>query len=581
MAEDGSPHDEGITNELFEADTETEPGGTNVQVAGLDVQPHVVLISSAVIVLFVAITLLFPDRAEQGFDWAFEGVNANFSWFYVLAMNVFMVSVLFFGASKYGRIRLGGVDADTEFSDLSWFAMLFSAGMGIGLMFWSVGEPLFHFADPLFGAEPETEAAAETAMAITYLHWGFHPWGVYALVGLGIGFFTFNRGLPMTFRSVFWPLLGERIHGWWGHLIDVLTVFATLFGIATSLGLGALQINAGISFIGPEVFGVAVPNGTGTQVVIIAVITVIALVSVGLGMHEGIRRLSQFNVRLMVLLMVMVLLAGPTLFVLGTFPQALGNYLVNFPELALWTDSYGESPYAGWQGEWTLFYWGWWIAWSPFVRMFIARISRGRTVREFVFAVLFLPPLFSFFWMAVFGGTALQFELFTEQTIMGTVFEAGEEVAMFELFTLLPLTAVLSVITVVLVMTFFVTSSDSGSLVLGHISSGGMHEAPKNQRVAWALAEGTVAAVLLIGGGLAALQTASITAGLPFAFVLLVLCYSLWKGLDGEYETLESDKFATVVDDLVEKGNVVTEETGAGVVTDIQDEGEGESATEE
>lgn len=581
MSEDDSPHDEGLTNELFEADTETEPGGTNVQVAGLDVQPHVTLISSVVIVLFVAVTLLFPDRAEQGFNWAFEGVNANFSWFYVLAMNVFIVSVLFFGTSKYGRIRLGGVDADTEFSDLSWFAMLFSAGMGIGLMFWSVGEPLFHFADPLFGAEPETEAAAETAMAITYLHWGFHPWGVYALVGLGIAFFTFNRGLPMTFRSVFWPLLGERIHGWWGHLIDVLTVFATLFGIATSLGLGALQINAGISFIGPEVFGVAVPNGTGTQVAIIALITAIALVSVGLGMHEGIRRLSQFNVRLMVLLMVMVLLAGPTLFVLGTFPQALGGYLVNFPELALWTDSYGESPYAGWQGEWTLFYWGWWIAWSPFVGMFIARISRGRTVREFVFAVLFLPPLFSFFWMAVFGGTALQFELFTEQTIMETVFEAGEEVAMFELFTLLPLTAVLSVITVVLVMTFFVTSSDSGSLVLGHISSGGMHEAPKNQRVAWALAEGTVAAVLLIGGGLAALQTASITAGLPFAFVLLVLCYSLWKGFDGEYETLESDKFATVVDELVEKGDVVTEETGTGVVTDIHDEGEGESTAEE
>ncbi|RQG97274.1 BCCT family transporter [Natrarchaeobius chitinivorans] len=585
MVGDDNPWKERLTDDWFEADTDVEPGDTNVQIAGMDVQPHVFFISIGVIVAFILVTLFYPAEfaanalgetfasAEGAFEWLQGGIASNFGWFYILAVNLFIVVVLFFAFSKYGKIRLGGVDAEKEFSDVSWIAMLFSAGMGIGLMFWSVGEPLFHFADPLLGAEGETAAGAEVGMAITYFHWGFHPWAIYGLVGLGLAFFSFNRGLPLTFRSVFWPVLGDRIYGWPGHVIDILTIFATLFGIATSLGLGALQISAGLSFLGDEVVGTTVPSGTGAQVAIIAVITAIALLSVGAGLDKGIRRLSNLNVGLMFALLFTVLIVGPTVFVLGLFPQALGTYLTNFPQLSLWADSFGGAPYEGWLDAWTVFYWGWWISWSPFVGLFIARISRGRTVREFVGGVLILPAIFSFFWMAVFGGTALNFELFTDQGIMGTVFDVGEEVAMFELFTLLPFTIVLSVLAVILVTTFFVTSSDSGSLVLGHLSSGGKHDAPRNQRIAWALAEGVVASVLLIGGGLGALQTAAITAGLPFALVLVFLCYSLYLGLSKEYRTLESDEFAEWVDDIKDERDVVVRKSGSGVVTNIQETG--------
>ena len=583
--DDDDPWGDQLTDDWFEADTEVEPGDTNVQVAGMDVQPHVFFISLAVIVAFILVTLFYPGdlmasvfgegfaTAEGAFGWVQGGIAGNFSWFYILAVNLFIVVVLFFAFSRFGKIRLGGVDAEKEFSDISWVAMLFSAGMGIGLMFWSVGEPLFHFADPLLGAEGETAAGAEVGMAITYFHWGFHPWAIYGLVGLGLAFFSFNRGLPLTFRSVFWPVLGDRIYGWPGHVIDILTIFATLFGIATSLGLGALQISAGLEFLGDEVVGAPVPSGTGAQVAIIAVITLIALLSVGAGLDKGIRRLSNLNVALMFVMLATILVVGPTVFVLGLFPQALGTYLSNFPELALWADSFGGAPYDGWLDAWTVFYWGWWISWSPFVGLFIARISRGRTVREFVAGVLILPAIFSFFWMAAFGGTALHFELFTEQGIMGTVFDVGEEVAMFELFTLLPFTVILSVLAVILVTTFFVTSSDSGSLVLGHLSSGGKHDAPRNQRIAWALAEGVIAAVLLIGGGLGALQTAAITAGLPFALVLVFLCYSLYLGLAKEYRTLESDEFADWIDEIADERDVVVRKTGSGVVTNIEDQG--------
>ncbi len=585
MGDNDKPWDDRLTSRWFEADTDMEPGDTNVQVAGMDVQPHVFFISIGVIIAFILVTLFYPGElmtnifgetfasAEGAFGWVQGGIAGNFSWLYILSVNLFIVVVLFFALSKFGKIRLGGVNAEKEFSNISWVAMLFSAGMGIGLMFWSVGEPLFHFADPLLGAEGETATGAEVGMAITYFHWGFHPWAIYGLVGLGLAFFSFNRGLPLTFRSVFWPILGDQIYGWPGHAIDILTIFATLFGIATSLGLGALQISAGLSFMGDEVVGTAVPAGTGMQVGIITVITAIALVSVGAGLDDGIRRLSNLNVGLMFAILFTVLIVGPTVFVLGLFPQALGTYLTNFPQLALWSDSFGNAPYEGWLDEWTIFYWGWWIAWSPFVGLFIARISRGRTVREFVGGVLIIPSVFSFFWMSVFGGTALHFELFTEQSIMGTVFNVGEEVAMFELFTLLPFTILLSTLTIILVTTFFVTSSDSGSLVLGHLSSGGKHDAPKKQRIAWAIAEGVVASVLLIGGGLGALQTAAITAGLPFALVLVFLCYSLYLGLSKEYQTLESNEFAEWIEEIEDERDVVVRKSGSGVVTDIQDTG--------
>ncbi len=583
MVDDDNPWKDRLTDDWFEADTDVEPGDTNVMIAGMDVQPYVFFISIGVIIAFILITLFYPGEFIAGlfgdafgtaagtFGWLQESISTSFGWFYILAVNLFILVVLFFAFSRFGKIRLGGVNAEKEFSDISWIAMLFSAGMGIGLMFWSVGEPLFHFADPLLGAEGETAGGAEVAMAMTYFHWGFHPWAIYGLVGLGLAFFSFNRGLPLTFRSVFWPVLGDRIYGWPGHFIDILTIFATLFGIATSLGLGALQINAGLSFLGEDVAGTAVPTGTGFQVGIIAVITAIALVSVAAGLDKGVRRLSNINVGLMFFLLGTILIAGPTVFVLGLFPQALGTYLTSFPELSLWANSFGDAPYEGWLSDWTIFYWGWWISWSPFVGLFIARISRGRTIREFVGGVLLIPAIFSFFWMAVFGGTALHFELFTDTGIMGTVFDVGEEVAMFELFTLLPFTIILSVLAVILVTTFFVTSSDSGSLVLGHLSSGGKHDAPRNQRIAWALAEGFIAAVLLIGGGLEALQTAAITAGLPFAVVLVFLCYSLYLGLSKEYQTLESDEFSEWIEEIQDERDVVVRKSGSGVVTDIQE----------
>ncbi|MEM4782397.1 MAG: BCCT family transporter [Halalkalicoccus sp.] len=453
---------------------------------------------------------------------------------------------LYLAIGPHGSTRLGPDDSRPDYSYLTWFAMLFSAGMGIGLMFWSVGEPIWHYSAPPFG-EAETAAAAETAMVATYFHWGVHPWAIYGLVGLGLAFYSYNRGLPLTFRSLFWPLLGERIYGWPGHLVDTLAVFATVFGLATSLGLGAGQINAGLNYISGEFLGPTLPVTDGVQVALIASITAFAVVSVWAGLDRGVRRLSQLNVYLMVSLLGTILIIGPTVFILGTFVQGLGAYLHALPELAFWTASYEGG--GEWQADWTIFYWGWWIAWSPFVGMFIARISKGRTIREFVLAVLLLPALFSFIWMSAFGGTALHFELFTESSIVEAM-QADEAVAMFELFALLSLSALLSVVAIVLVVSFFVTSSDSGSLVLGSITEGGKDDATRPTRVTWAVFEGAIAAVLLVGGGLTALQTASIATGLPFAFVLLLICYTLWMGFSSEYRLLESKEVQRRIDGI-------------------------------
>ncbi|KYH25620.1 L-carnitine/gamma-butyrobetaine antiporter [Halalkalicoccus paucihalophilus] len=538
-----------LRQDVFYADTDREPGDGNVTKWGFDVQPVVFGISAGVILLFVVLTLLFQEQAAAVFTWTQAGIAEYLGWFYILCANVFIVVVLYFGLGKYGKIRIGGPTQEPEFSDFSWLAMLFSAGMGIGLMFWSVGEPIWHYSAPPFG-EAETAAAAETAMVVTYFHWGIHPWAIYGLVALGLAFYAYNRGLPLTFRSLFWPLLGERIYGWPGHLVDTLAVFATLFGLATSLGLGAGQVNAGLNVVSGEFLGTAVPVGTGVQVVLIAIITAFATVSVWAGLDKGVRRLSQLNVYLMFTLLGAIVIIGPTLFIFDTFVQSLGAYVARVPGLAFWTAGY-EGGSDGWQAAWTIFYWGWWIAWSPFVGMFIARISKGRTVREFVLAVLILPAMFSFIWMSAFGGTALHFELFTESSIIQAV-QADEAVAMFELFALLPLAIVLSVLAIVLVVSFFVTSSDSGSLVLGSITAGGKDDATRNLRVSWAIFEGIVAAVLLIGGGLGALQTAAIATGLPFAVILLFICYTLWVGLAQEHRYLQSREVKNWLDRLEE-----------------------------
>ena len=512
----------------FEDDAEgREPGDQNWTGYGFDLHPHVTFVSTFVLVSFILLTLMFKEDASEFFKSAMEVITTTTGWFLILVANVFVLAAFYFAFGRFGQIRIGGNDAKPEFSTLAWFAMLLSAGMGIGLMFWSVGEPIFHYASPspmFTGVQALTPEAAQAAMGVTYFHWGLHPWAVYAIVGLGLAFFAYNRGLPLTMRSVFYPLLGNKIYGFWGNLIDVLSVLATLVGLATSLGLGVKQINAGLN----SLFGVGI--STTTQVTLIAVITAIAALSVMSGLDKGVKRLSQANMILAAVFVLFLLLVGPTIFILSGFTQNLGYYLTIFPELSLWTETFRES---NWQGSWTVFYWAWWISWSPFVGMFIARISKGRTVREFVLGVILIPTLLSFVWMSVFGGSAIFVQTHGLEDIVAAVND-DVATAMFVMLDHFPLSQVLSFAAIVLVTIFFVTSSDSGSLVVDHLTSGGKLDSPTPQRVFWAIMEGVIAAVLLIGGGLATLQTASVSTGLPFAFVLLISVYSLYVGFSQE-----------------------------------------------
>ncbi|MDS0281883.1 BCCT family transporter [Haloarcula onubensis] len=565
---------EGLQVELFHPDTDRETGDANVQAFGIDVHSRVFPLSCLFIALFIAGTLAFRSQAAGMFSAIQTGISAVAGWFYILSVNVFIVVVLYFALGKFGSIRIGGVEAEKDFSDFSWVAMLFSAGMGIGLMFFSVAEPIFHFgAVPPFYHDVQSGGAAArgAAMATTFFHWGIHPWAIYALVGLGLAFFSFNRGLPLTFRSIFWPLLGERIYGWPGHVIDILSVIATLFGLSTSLGIGVQQINAGLTALSGQFLPTTIPQAVWIQVVLIGIITAIATLSVAAGLDGGVRRLSEFNVYLMVTLLGAMLVVGPTLYVLANFVTSLGTYINVLPELAFWSQTGGGTT---WQSGWTIFYWGWWISWSPFVGMFIARISKGRTVREFVLGVLIVPTLFSFFWMSTFGGSALFVELETGGSLVAAV-NADVATAIYEMFSYFPLAVPLSALTVVLVVTFFVTSSDSGSLVIDHLTSGGKHDVPAAQRIFWAVIEGVIAAVLLIGGGLEALQTASITAGLPFTFVLLLMCYTVYVGLGNERRIMASEEFAEWMERLEERGSVQVQDDGV-VVTDDGDPAPGD-----
>jgi len=591
----GSDDDEGFGGdglqvELFHAETDREPGDTNWQGYGFDVHPQVFFISAGIIILFIAVSLIFQDAAADLYTDTRQGVSETFGWLFITAANMFIVFMIYLAVSRYGKIKLGGVNAEKEFSDISWIAMLFSAGMGIGLMFFGVAEPVWHFFDPHLGAESASSASAEVAMAVSIFHWGFHPWAIYALVGLSLAFFSFNRGLPLTFRSIFWPVLGERIYGWPGHIIDILTVFATLFGLTTSLGLGALQINAGLNFLG-ESSGTfpSVPVGTGVQVGIIAFVTLIAVFSVAAGLDGGVKRLSNLNLFLMLALLASVIVLGPTVFILGIVPQGIGAYFGNFFELSFFTGSLYDHFFAGsgfygpggagegqFLVDWTVFYWAWWIAWSPFVGMFIARISKGRTVREFIAGVMVLPVLFSVVWFGALGGTALNIELNGDAAVSGAMFAEGVEVpravALFSMLDTLPGTLLLSSLAVLLVATFFITSSDSGSLVIDHLTSGGKHDAPVTMRIFWAVTEGVVAGTLLIAGGdagLEALQAAAISTGLPFALILIFMMYAIWKGLDTEYQVLESQEFQERVSEMAEEGEVVIDTEGGEVITDI------------
>ena len=508
-----------------------EPGDRNIVRAGFDVHPQVTLWSAGFLSVFIGLSLLFSERTSDVFNEILNFINEKLGWLYILDFNIFVGVALFFALSRYGKIRLGGPFARPEFSTVSWYAMLLSAGLGIGLMFWGVAEPIFHLSSPppLFGVEANTGAAAKAAMATTYLHWGIHGWSLYALVALALGFFAYNRGLPLTFRSIFYPILGPKIYGNWGNAIDTLTVVATLFGLATSLGFGAGQASAGLN----KLFGT--PDNTAFQVLLIAAITGLATISVVAGLDAGVKRLSELNIWLAAAFLLFVLLVGPTLFILSLYTQSLGYYVQVLPEFAFWNEAFSGTS---WQAGWTIFYWGWWISWSPFVGMFIARISKGRSVRELLMGVIFLPTILCFLWMAVFGGSAIDLQLSGERDVASAVNE-NVATALFDMLEAFPLTEVVSMVGVLLLVSFFVTSSDSGSLVVDHLTSGGKLDSPKPQRVFWAVMEGAVAVVLLIGGGLGALQTAAVATGLPFAIILLVMCWSMHKAFKEELDMLE------------------------------------------
>ncbi|OYO30122.1 choline transporter [Janthinobacterium sp. PC23-8] len=489
----------------------------------MEVNPPVFFISAALIIAFVLFGALFPQQASSVFDTLQARIVHDFGWFYILAVALFLIFVIFLMLSRYGDVRLGPDDSEPEYSYLSWFAMLFSAGMGIGLLFFGVAEPIQHYASPPVG-EGSTIEAARQAMILTFFHWGLHAWAIYIVVGLALAYFAFRRGLPLTLRSSLFPLIGKRIYGPIGHAIDIFAVLGTMFGVATSLGFGVLQVNAGFAHL----FGL--PVNTTVQVILIAVITGMATLSAGTGLDKGVKRLSELNIILAIALLIFVLFAGSTVFLLQAYVQNIGAYLGAVVQRTFRMYAYEPNT---WLGDWTLFYWGWWISWSPFVGMFIARISRGRTIREFITGVLLVPVLFTFLWMTVFGNTAIALDLSGAAPIVQSVAN-NMPVALFEVLEQLPLSVIASGIATLLVITFFVTSADSGALVIDMITSGAVPNAPVWQRIFWAICAGVVAAVLLLAGGLKALQTAALASALPFAVVMLFICYGLLRALQTE-----------------------------------------------
>ncbi len=501
--------------------------GKNV-LDNLEIHPVVFWVSAGLILFFVGYTLFNLSQIESTFNLLKNTLTSSTGWFFVLTVNATLFFSLYLLFGRFGHIRLGGAKAKPEFSYWSWFSMLFSAGMGIGLLFYSVAEPIFHFNNPPIG-EPETTEAAKVAMRFTFFHWGFHTWSIYAIVAVGLAFFAYNKKLPLTIRSVFYPLIGERIHGPIGNIIDILAALATLFGLATSLGLGVQQVNSGLNYL------FDLPIGVNTQIFLIFAITSIATLSVVLGIDKGIRRLSELNLIFAFILLFFVLLIGPTLFLLDSLLENLGLYLTHMVSMGFWTEAYRQTT---WQHDWTIFYWAWWISWAPFVGMFIARVSKGRTIREFMLGVLFVPTSLTFIWLTVFGDSALFVELIGEGGIVEAVLD-NIAVALFVLLENYPLSSITSFLGVIVVVIFFVTSSDSASLVIDIITAGGHPNPPTVQRIFWAVMEGVVAAVLLLGGGLKALQTATITTGLPFAMVILLMIVGLRKGLSNEFHLLQ------------------------------------------
>ncbi len=491
------------------------------------VNKPVFITSGILIVGFIIFGAFFTETAGALFSYLQSFITTNFGWFFILLMNVALVFCIYLIASRYGDIRLGQQTERPQYSLGSWIGMLFSAGIGIGLVYWGTAEPLYHYMAPPM-AEPETMEAAKQAMNISFLHWGLHAWAIYTIVALSLAYFHFRRGLPLSIRSTLYPILGQKIYGRWGHTVDILAVFGTMFGVVTSLGLGVMQINSGLE----NLFGL--PNSLAVQFVIIAFITLLACGSLMLGLDKGIKRLSDLNMGLTGLLLAFIVILGPTLFIFDSFFENIGNYLAAVVPLSFWGESYSGTD---WQSGWTIFYWAWWVSWAPFVGVFIARISRGRTIREFTLGVLLIPMTILFFWFTAFGGVAIHMELLAalDPALVSPglieAVQADTGSAIFKLVEYYPFAKPITLLIVIMIVLWFVTSSDSASFVIDMLTAGGDTNPPKIQRLFWATAEGFIAAILLAAGGLGALQAAAIVAGLPFAIVIFAMMYALWRGL--------------------------------------------------
>ncbi len=497
--------------------------------------------SMAIVLLLVFSGVFLTEATGALFSAVSAWILSYLKWYYIGVVALFLLFCIWLAFSRYGDIRLGDDNSRPEYSNFAWFAMLFSAGMGIGLVFWSISEPIYHFQDNPFIEQGLTPEAAQVAMRLTFFHWGLHPWAIYVIVGLSLSYFAYRKNLPLTIRSALYPLIGDRLYGPIGHAVDILAVFGTVFGVATSLGLGVTQMNTGLN----TMFGTAV--SLGNQLTLIAVISMVATLSVVSGVGRGVKLLSELNMWFSIGILVFLICFGPTRYLLDSLVQNVGDYLSHVIPLSTWTSANVDSQ---WQAGWTAFYWGWWIAWAPFVGMFIARISRGRTIREFVVGVLVVPTLLGFIWLTLFGNTAIYLELFHQAQnasgeMVNAVGQAGivdavkEDVTSALYVTLEKLDAgfmgtAAAFIATLLIATYFITSSDSGTLVITTILSMGDENPPMSQRVLWGLGEGAVAAILLLAGGLAALQTASVIAALPFSLVMIIMMWGLVTALREE-----------------------------------------------
>ena len=500
---------------------------------GLQIIPGVFFTSAGIAALFVILAVLFDEVVAEKFGVLTGWVAHNLGWFYILSVTSFLIFLLGLAFSRYGNIRLGGNDSRPDYSSLTWFTMLFAAGIGTVLMFWGVAEPISHFANPPFeGVEPESKQAARDAITMSLYHFGLHTWTIFALPGLAIAYFAYRQNLPMRISSLLYPIIGKRAFGPWGWAVDVIAVLGTLFGVATSLGLGTLQLTSGLTYL----FGV--PSTGMVQVMVIVAITSIAAASVALGLDKGVRRLSQINILLAVVLLIYVLIVGPTVFIAEGMVQSVGGYIDALPRLAFWTQAFSDND---WQRSWTIFYWAWTISWAPYVGIFIARISRGRTIREFVIGVLLAPTAFTLVWFGVFGLSAIQVET-SGQIALAEQVQQDPSVAIFAFLEAFPLSGLVSGLSIIVIAIFFTTSSDSASLVIDMLTRREDQPSLVRQRIFWAVAQGAIAATLLLVGGLDALQNVITSLGLPFTILLIFMAIALFRALRADYRGYSLDE---------------------------------------